>query len=442
MSFLDDCGDLLAASLVCKTWSPIALDHLWNTLDSVIPLFRLLGPMVFHVHSWVSKEFPFMPYELAYLSDCWNVCLQSYTDAIFKADWARFGLYGRRVRSIVKEGVESSWGDLGEGTLAQVVNNRPSSVPYILPRVTEIDWTETHEAGWLLQLIPLLAPTLKSFALKVMSDTPTSVTDGRVILRHLAFLPGLKLQRLQAQWIDSVPRLDAAVCDVLYHQKESITAFSHQSFNLNEKLGTSLSQLLGLVNLELKFTGVNARTDEDFNSFSNLLASKCPGLRAIRFCIPFGPREFTFRAFRPLTRIEGLREISLECGELDLKVQDFEEMGESWPSLVALGFPDSWIPLPWFTTIAQHFPPTLEDINFGIRVAEDLDADCTIVTAFTSLKRISFIEVASPKALKAVGSLLRRLVTPNTVVECAKWMEQRLKEVTGNSVTWKGKWTR
>ncbi|KAG9031767.1 hypothetical protein FS837_002903 [Tulasnella sp. UAMH 9824] len=204
----------------------------------------------------------------------------------------------------------------------------------------------------------------------------------------------------------------------------------------------SFSQLPSLVNLELKFTNVSTRTDEDFNRFSNLLASKCPGLRTIRFCIPFGPREFTFYAFRPLTRIVGLREIFLECGELDLKVQDFEEMGGSWPSLVALGFPDSWIPLPWFATIAEHFPPTLEDINFGIRVTEDLDANCTIVTAFTSLKRISYIEVASPKALKAVGSLLRRLVAPSTVVECAKWMEQCLKEVTGNSVKWKGKWTR
>ncbi|KAG9032053.1 hypothetical protein FS837_002820 [Tulasnella sp. UAMH 9824] len=400
MSFLDDCGDLLAASLVCKTWSPIALDHLWNTLDS------------------------------------------SYTDTLFQADWARFELYSRRVRNIVKEGVESSWGDLGAGALAQVVNNRPTSVPYILPRITEIEWTETPEAGWLLQLIPLLAPTLKSFALNVMSDATTSVTDGRVILRHLVFLPGLKLQRLQVGWLDPVPRLDAAVCNVLDYQKESLVSLSHQSFNLNKQLSTSLSQLPGLVSLDLKFTNVYRRTDEDFNSFSNLLASKCPGLRTIRFCIPFGPREFTFHAFRPLTRIGGLREIFLECGELDLKVQDFEEMGGSWRSLVALGFPDSWIPLPWFATIAEHFPPTLEDINFGIRVAEDLDANCTIVTAFTSLKRISYIEVASPKTLKAVGSFLRRLVAPSTVVECAKWMEQRLKEVTGNSVKWKGKWTR
>ncbi|KAG8931665.1 hypothetical protein FRC01_001000 [Tulasnella sp. 417] len=419
MSFLDDDGDLLAASLVCKTWSPVALDHLWNTLDSVIPLFKLLGPMVYYIHSW------------------------SYvTDTISEADWARFEFYSRRVRNIHKEGVESSWGDLGEGALDQVIHNRPSAITHILPRVTEIDWTETFEAGWPLQLIHLLSPTLKSFGLNILSDRTTSVTDGRDVLRHLAFLPGLKLKRLQARWIDSVPTLDVAVCDVLDRQRGSLASFSHQSFNLNQQLGTSLSQLPNLVNLELKFTNVNTRGDEDFNEFGALLASKCPGLRTIRFCIPFGPREFTFCAFQPLTRIGGLREIRLGCRELDLKEKDFKEMGESWRSLVALAFPDSGIPLLWFAAIAVHFPPTLEDINVNIRVSEDLDPDCTKLTAFTSLKRVSYIAVASPKALKAVGSLLRQLVSPNTVVECAKWMEQRLKEVTGNSVKWKGKWAK
>lgn len=269
------------------------------------------------------------------------------------------------------------------------------------------------------------------------------MTDARVVLRHLAFLPGLKLESLHARWLDPSPRLTSAVCDVLDRQRESLKSFFHRSFDLDKRLSTSITQLANLLHLELNFSTVNRRTDEDFNGFSDVLASRCPGLKKIRFCIPFGPREFTFYAFRPLTRIEGLREFSLECGDLDLKVRDFREMGEAWRSLVAIGFPDSWIPLPWFATIAEHFSPALEDIHVDIRVPEDLDSDCTILTPFTpSLKRISIIRFATPGTFKAVGSVLRQLVAPNTVVECAKWMEERLKGVTGNSVKWKGKWER
>ncbi|KAG9032052.1 hypothetical protein FS837_002819 [Tulasnella sp. UAMH 9824] len=412
MSFLDD-NSLFVAGLVCKTWSPVALNHLWGTLDSVVPLLLLLGPM--------TLEFDGM----------------KYADAILEADWARFESYSRRVRKINNEGVFSIW-ELGPGAFAQVGTSRPPSTPYILPRVTEINWTESREAGWLQQLIPLLSPSLKSFSLKMMSERSTSVTDARVVLRHLASLPRLKLERLQARWPDSVGALDAAFCDVLYRQRTSLKSISHQSFNLDKQFGTYLSQLPNLVNLELRFIDVNTQTDEEFKEFSHLLASKCSGLETIRFSIPFGPQEPTFYAFRPLTRIEGLREFHLKCGELGLQEQDLREMGESWRSLVSLGFPNSRIPLPWVAAIAEHFPPTLENIDVDIGVSEDLDPDNTVHSTFVSLKRISYIEMASPKALKAVGLFLHRLVAPGTVVECAKWMEEPLMEVTGGAVKWKG----
>ncbi|KAG9031766.1 hypothetical protein FS837_002902 [Tulasnella sp. UAMH 9824] len=416
MSSLDK-SDLFVAGLVCQTWSRIAVNHIWRTLDSLVPLFGLLGPLALEFDGW------------------------RYTDTILGADWTRFRLYSQRIRKINNEILFNNWEELGPGALTQVVTSRPPSTPYVLPRITEIDWTETREAEWLLQLIPLLSPSLKSFTLKMMSDRLRSVTDARLVLRHLAFLPGLKLEQLRARWLDSAPILDDAVCDVLNCQGEFLKSFCHQSFNLDERLGTSLSQLPRLVSLELKFSNVTKRTDKDFYAFTDLLASKCHGLQAIRFRTPPELRQLSwFSAFQPLTRIKGLREIHLECGELDLKEQDLLEMGRSWRTLAALGFPNSWIPLPWFAAIANHFSSTLEGINVDIRVPEDLDHDSTILATFSSsLKRISYIEMASSDALKAVCSFLCRLVAPGTVVECAEWMEEHLKEVKGNSVKWKGK---
>lgn len=55
---LADHGTRASAALVCKYWSQIALDSLWEELDSFMPLLRLLlGPLTtdgsrYH-HHWV-----------------------------------------------------------------------------------------------------------------------------------------------------------------------------------------------------------------------------------------------------------------------------------------------------------------------------------------------------------------------------------------------------
>ncbi|KAG8953295.1 hypothetical protein FRC04_002705 [Tulasnella sp. 424] len=435
--FLDERRDLFVASLVCKTWSPIALDHLWRTLDSVAPLCMLLGPLIFYSSRWVSTNRLFrFSQALIERMPIVAACLQRYTDTIVNADWTRFEFCSRKVRRIDNSGAPRV---LGPGTLAQVVNSRPTSISYILPRVAEIHWKQTDSAGVVLDLILLLSPTLKSLALEVWSYGKEVMIDTLVVLRHLACLPGLKLESLGVKWLQSIPGLEDAVCDILDRHQDSLKSFSDRSYNLNERLLNSLMHLVNLVNLELKFEHDSMLTEEDFNEFSNVLASRCPGLKKIRFWDPFA-QKVTFYAIRPLTRIKGLRGILAESRDLDLKVEDFREMGDAWRSLVVLGFPNSGIPLPWFATIAEHFSPTLEYINVEIQVPRDLNPDCTILTPFTFLKRISFIKSAETGTLNAVGSFFCQLVASDTVVECAMGMGQPLRNVTGNSVKWEEKW--
>ncbi|KAG8953296.1 hypothetical protein FRC04_002706 [Tulasnella sp. 424] len=402
MLFLDEYRDLFAASLVCKTWTPIALDHLWRTLNSVDPLCRLLGPM-------------------QYLDGFWR-----FTDTILGADWTRFEFYSQKVRRIDND---FDGGELGHGTLTQVLNIRPPSIPYILPRVTEINWTEQETARGILDLTPLFSPTLKSFAL---TNTSNPIDVG-VVLRHLVFLPGLKLEGFHARWESR--QFEGPLCDVLDRHRDSLKSFSHHSFEPEERLLNSLTQLVNLTNLELELYRT-LRTDEDCNNFSDVLASRCPGLKKIRFRFPF-QGIFTFYAIQPLMRIKRLREISMKARHLDLKVEDFREMGDAWRSLVALGFPNSLIPLPWLATITEHFSPTLEYINMWIQVPDGLNPDYTTLTPLTpSLKRISFIESAEPETFDAVGSFFCKLAASNTVVECSEGMGQYLRMVTGNSVKW------
>ncbi|KAG9044204.1 hypothetical protein FS837_008618, partial [Tulasnella sp. UAMH 9824] len=306
--------------------------------------------------------------------------------------------------------------EVGVKFLIQFFNSRAPSTPYIFPRVAEINWAETNEAGWLLYLAPLLSPALKSFTLKLKSGRSTSLAEARTVLCQLALLPGLKLEQLGVRWNNPASKLDTVTCDILDLQRDFLKSFSHRSFNLDERLGASISQLQSLINLELQFIEVSKRTNADFNSFSDALASRCPGLQTIRFRIPLGPQGFTFCAFQPLMRIKGPKGIRVECPELVLKVQDFQEMGASWRSLEALGFPDSAVPLHWFAAIAKHFSSTLEDIDVSIWVTDNLDPDSTGLTPFTSLKRVSFLGYVPPESFKMVGSLFQQLVAPDTVV--------------------------
>lgn len=417
MSFLHDNEDLLAASLVCKTWNSIALDHLWRTLHSVIPLFKLLGPRVF-------------------LNDRWN-----YADTISQAGWERFEFYGRKVRKIDNECNQSTMEEVEAESLIQFFNSAAPSNPYIFPRIAEINWAETSEAGWLLYLPPFLSPTLKSFTLKLKSGRNTSSAEARTVLRQLSLLPGLKLEHLGVRWNNPTWKLDTVICAILDLQSKSLKSFSHLSFNLDERLGASISQLQSLIRLELQFLEVSKRTNADFYSFSDALASRCPGLQTVRFRIPLGPGGFRFCAFQPLTRIKELKGIRVECADLVLKVQDFQEMGTSWRSLEALGFPDSSIPLPWLAAVAKHFSSTLEHMDVSIWVTEDLDPDSTGLTPFTSLKRVSFLGYVPPESFTMVGSLFQQLVAPETVVECAKGIKRHLAGLTGNSVKWMGRGT-
>lgn len=48
--------ELAAAARVCRTWTDVALDMLWEELDSVYPIMALLGPISKIKDKWVSYD--------------------------------------------------------------------------------------------------------------------------------------------------------------------------------------------------------------------------------------------------------------------------------------------------------------------------------------------------------------------------------------------------
>lgn len=44
---VSDTSDLACIALVCRTWSELALDRLWeDRLKSLVPLLKMLGPLI------------------------------------------------------------------------------------------------------------------------------------------------------------------------------------------------------------------------------------------------------------------------------------------------------------------------------------------------------------------------------------------------------------
>ncbi|KAG8931667.1 hypothetical protein FRC01_001002 [Tulasnella sp. 417] len=360
-----------------------------------------------------------------------------YTDTISEADWTRFEFYSQKVRTIRTYALTET---IEAGSMIQLLNSRPPSIRYLLPRVAEIDWELTDEPRSLPQLVPLLSPTLKSFTLHSDSGSMSEDIDTIVVLRHLAFLPGLKLLKLGANWLESTPDLDPAICDILDSQKETLMSFSHQTFDLNERFSASISRLRSLVRLDLDFSGTHNQTNQNFNNFSATLASRCPILQFVRLRNMFGAQGRTFYAFLPLTGIKEMKSIQIHCVDLALELQDLQEMGASWRSLKELRFPFSSILLPWLATIARHFSSALEVIEAIIPVPKDFDPDYTTFTPFTSVKHISCLYYVQPESAKAVGSFIQRLVAPGTAVGASYGAVRRLTEAVGSGVSWWGEW--
>ncbi|KIO26779.1 hypothetical protein M407DRAFT_23974, partial [Tulasnella calospora MUT 4182] len=76
----DSLKDRAAAALVCRSWSDAALDELWRSLPSFLPLLKLLGPFSY-INQLALTQAP-----------------QTHPTA---QTWDRFKCYGARVREII-----------------------------------------------------------------------------------------------------------------------------------------------------------------------------------------------------------------------------------------------------------------------------------------------------------------------------------------------------
>ena len=66
---IEKCRCLLNAALTCKDFLEVALDAIWENLDSMVPLLKLLPGLQLEGNSYVCAIFPVFPHDIILLLD-------------------------------------------------------------------------------------------------------------------------------------------------------------------------------------------------------------------------------------------------------------------------------------------------------------------------------------------------------------------------------------
>ncbi|KAG8993789.1 hypothetical protein FRB94_010368 [Tulasnella sp. JGI-2019a] len=127
--------DQASAARVCNQWSGAALDQLWYSLDSLLPVLHLLGPTT------ISESKIDIP------------------NSLEDVDWGRFSLLTRRTRRL-------SWtadSVFSDHLCAQLLLHQPT-YHHMLPSLLEVTWEAHHDEG-IEQILLVTSPSLNTLRL-------------------------------------------------------------------------------------------------------------------------------------------------------------------------------------------------------------------------------------------------------------------------------------
>lgn len=175
--------ELAAAARVCRTWTDVALDMLWEELESVHPIMALLGP--------ITKT-----------GDGWD-----WENGFPSGEWTRFTSYVKRLRSLsycttgqpfqaafhpICSHVPTRWIDYAASHHGQ----------YLLPEIRKINWA-CYENDQ-LEMIPFfLSPTIKDVRIRTGWDVYPKAMDRLLKALRTALPSGVRVFQFMPQDMES-----------------------------------------------------------------------------------------------------------------------------------------------------------------------------------------------------------------------------------------------
>ncbi|KIO31760.1 hypothetical protein M407DRAFT_19269 [Tulasnella calospora MUT 4182] len=401
--------DLAAAALVCRTWSDVALDLLWEELESVHPIMALLGPISQQVGGW------------------------DWDHGFPSGDWARFASYVKRVRSL-------SYGSASErdGNSDQISYHAPAKwhsyvssndERYLLPQIRKIDWN-CFNYSQLEMIFPFVSPKIKDIRIRTRWGVSSTVLDR--FLRALRRLPTSGVRVLHFKH-DIVPK--DGVPEEMKYLLESMDDLEELRvpYHLMEPAMFKPSRLRVLEASHDLESGI------DFNALLSQLADTCPLLENLRIMFLMDG-NINFSVIRPLTRCPKLRSLDMEYhGTFDLNVAEIHEMGRAWRELEVLHIasrrvynwpvgPGPAVPISLLAAFAEFFSPKLRKLGLYINT-QDIPAPPDPPVSFPNLEVLyvgtSRLDSDKAKVAKAFAFLSGLLPKEMGIITSDRWSWNR-----------------
>ncbi|KAG9050186.1 hypothetical protein FS837_007084 [Tulasnella sp. UAMH 9824] len=405
-----------AAAIVCRRWSNAALDELWRSLPSLMPLLNLLGPIE---NTTMGKDL--RP----------DVVVTEGTWEVFKG-------YAKRVRVLAQ--YDSHDALISTGLVLRIVSAHLGQT--VLPNLREADWSLSND-DTTYQVAVFCSPSLEIISLQIANDG----IDVRMVQRMLVSLSSLPLPHLRVIRISTeYPRgTDALLNEALsafIKNRETLSEMRLQAVQMTPDGGLleaacSFSQLRVLEGDLVGFTGTS------FRSALEDLASACPLLEAVSLGkggldTGIQGETLTFGEVEPLLRCRRLEDVRIWGDTLEsFQEDDIRRIGDAWPRLTTLIIgsraepsQDAGAPLLRLMDYAYHLP-TLRRFACRFDCLGQIPSADEVTARFKRLRILGLEESIIPSGrLTSVAEFLAMVCGPEVKFTSSvnSWFSERAFE--------------
>ncbi|KAG8988974.1 hypothetical protein FRB90_002462 [Tulasnella sp. 427] len=312
-------ADAASAATVCRTWTSIALNRVWQDLPSVFPLLELLGPLMYvDSRGW------------------------DFERGIPDVDFGRLSAYTSRIRSLRYSDQERWTGgyrqristDVSAKILYYVASHNGG---HLLPSVRSIEWAVSKDEA-VHQILPFFSTTLVGLDIKLGCDVTgrTTLDMLRTLsnvlpkdLKHFRFLPSMENETIDTELTSTLHRFQSL--SILQ------TPYSALSADTLVRIGSSLQSL------EVQYL---LEDTEELEDLSVLFMETCPIIENIVLYVAWATQQewedhehehVPFRLLRPLLRCSNLIELQIDFViPIHLEINDVRAIQQAWPELQVL----------------------------------------------------------------------------------------------------------
>ncbi|KAG8972852.1 hypothetical protein FRC05_009491 [Tulasnella sp. 425] len=340
------------AARVSRFWCDVALDWLWRDIDSILPLMRLLAPLV-DTESGLA-----------------------FAEKIQPRNWERFRYYGRRVRCLryddsdpdgVSNIASSSFASDLSVTLFAL---KPDGFGPLLPNVQELYWTASHDALNLQHALAFLNSSVKTLDITLNDGEDDDIDIAARFLCTISGIRGVRLETFKFESTRTSHQLLQSMVSLLQEQQSikvldiDIDTPSLLTDTAQDSIYTALPKELKefVTDLELKefVTDLVFRGSDDYLIRARTLVRQAPQLRSLKLYLNgvFGWWPSEFRYLTPFLELSELENLEFVISHhVNLDPGDIAIMGKSFPKMMRFVI----------------LPPPYTEVEFGIEATTLID---------------------------------------------------------------------